>query len=360
MDIAIETKSLSKTYLRRKRGKGFWGGLRSYLSPASDAVPAVTELDLVIRRGESVGLIGENGAGKSTTVKMLTGILVPTSGTISTLGFNPWKERRALALNMGVVFGQKPQLLWDIPARESFKLLKAMYAIADDVYRFTFGEAVERLELEEFLDTPVRLLSLGQRMRCDLAAALLHAPAVAFLDEPTIGLDVLVKERVREHLIEMRRRFGTTVVLTTHDLKDISATCERLVVLDKGRLLYDGSLEGFEERFAEERTLVADLEADPPSEARHALETDLVRDGAKPTWDTSRRLRVECPRRGTAPRITGAVLRHLSVRDIAVESVSIDAIVARLYRNGGSNGKNGAAHDAPIADARTQAKARAP
>jgi ABC-2 type transport system ATP-binding protein len=340
MDIAIETKGLSKTYFRRKRGKGFWGGFRAYLSPTSDAVPAITDLDLVIYRGESVGLIGENGAGKSTTVKMLTGILVPTSGTLSTLGFNPWKQRRELALNMGVVFGQKPQLLWDIPARESFKLLRAMYGIKEDVYRFTYGEAVERLELEDFLDTPVRLLSLGQRMRCDLAAALLHAPAVAFLDEPTIGLDVLVKERVREHLVEMRRRFGTTVVLTTHDLKDISATCERLVVLDQGKLLYDGSLHGFEERFAAERTLVADLESDPPSHARHELERDLVGEGAKPNWETPRRLRVECTRRGSAPKITGAVLKHLSVRDIAVEGVEIDAIVTRLYRNGSSNGES--------------------
>jgi ABC-2 type transport system ATP-binding protein len=340
MDIAIETKKLSKTYFRRKRGKGFWGGLRSYFSPKGDAVSAVAELDLVIHRGESVGLIGENGAGKSTTVKMLTGILVPSSGSLSTLGFNPWKERKKLALNMGVVFGQKPQLLWDIPARESFTLLRTMYAIPDDVYRFTFGEAVERLELGEFLDTPVRLLSLGQRMRCDLAAALLHAPAIAFLDEPTIGLDVLVKERVREHLVEMRRRFGTTVVLTTHDLKDISATCERLVVLDQGRLLYDGSLAGFEERFAAERTLVADLECDPPSHARRELEADLVSEGARPNWETPRRLRVECPGRGTAPRITSAVLKHLSVRDLSVEGVGIDALVARLYRTGSNgNGK---------------------
>ncbi|HEX6276516.1 MAG TPA: ATP-binding cassette domain-containing protein [Polyangiaceae bacterium] len=340
MDIAIETKKLSKTYFRRKRGKGFWGGLRSYFSPKSDTVSAVADLDLVIHRGESVGLIGENGAGKSTTVKMLTGILVPSSGTLATLGFNPWKERRKLALNMGVVFGQKPQLLWDIPARESFKLLRTMYAIPEDVYRFTFGEAVERLELGAFLDTPVRLLSLGQRMRCDLAAALLHAPAVAFLDEPTIGLDVLVKERVREHLVEMRKRFGTTIVLTTHDLKDISATCERLVVLDQGRLLYDGSLAGFEERFAAERTLVADLESDPPSQARRELEAELVNEGGRPHWETPRRLRVECPGRGTAPRITGAVLKHLSVRDIAVEGVGIDALVSRLYRTGSNgNGK---------------------
>jgi ABC-2 type transport system ATP-binding protein len=313
----------------------------------SDAVPAVTDLDLVIRRGESVGLIGENGAGKSTTVKMLTGILVPTAGTISTLGFNPWKQRRQLAINMGVVFGQKPQLLWDIPARESFRLLQAMYAIPNDVYRFTFGEAVERLELEDFLDTPVRLLSLGQRMRCDLAAALLHAPAVAFLDEPTIGLDILVKERVREHLIEMRRRFGTTIILTTHDLKDISATCERLVVLDQGKLLYDGSLPGFEERFAAERTLVADLESDPPSQARRDLEADLVGEGAKPNWETPRRLRVECSRRGSAPKITGAVLKHLSVRDIAVEGVGIDALVARLYRQSGANGNGKATPRSP-------------
>ncbi len=337
MDIAIETKNLSKTYLRRKRGKGFWGGLGAYLNPKSDEVPAITGLDLVIRRGESVGLIGENGAGKSTTVKMLTGVLVPSSGSISTLGLNPWKERRKLALNMGVVFGQKPQLLWDIPARESFQLLRAMYAIPDDVFRFTFGEAVERLELEEFLDTPVRLLSLGQRMRCDLAAALLHAPAVAFLDEPTIGLDILVKERVREHLSEMRRRFGTTIVLTTHDLKDISATCERLVVLDQGRLLYDGSLPGFEERFAAERTLVADLDGEPPSQARRDLEAALVSEGATPSWESPRRVRVECSRRGSAPKITGAVLRHLPVRDIAVQGVGIDALVARLYRNGSAN-----------------------
>jgi ABC-2 type transport system ATP-binding protein len=358
MDIAIETRKLCKTYLRRKRGKGFWGGLRAYLSAASDTVPAVRDLDLVIRRGECVGLIGENGAGKSTTVKMLTGILVPTSGTLTTLGFNPWKERRKLALNMGVVFGQKPQLLWDIPARESFELLKAMYAIPADVFRFTFGEAVERLELGPFLDTPVRLLSLGQRMRCDLAAALLHAPAIAFLDEPTIGLDVLVKERVREHLVEMRKRFGTTIVLTTHDLKDISATCERLVVLDQGRLLYDGSLDGFEERFAEERTLVADLETDPPSAARHALEAELVKDGATPTWETERRLRVECPRRGTAPRVTSAVLKHFAVRDLEVESVGIDAIVTRLYRNPSGNGAH--ARPAALAEAAPATKVIVP
>ncbi|HEV8551121.1 MAG TPA: ATP-binding cassette domain-containing protein, partial [Polyangiaceae bacterium] len=267
MTSAILAENLGKTYARRKRSEGFWPGLRAYFSWERELVTAVQELSFRIERGESVGLIGENGAGKSTTVKMLTGILVPTAGRIETLGVVPHAERRRLSQNIGVVFGQKPQILWDIPARDSFRLLKAMYGVPDDVFRFTYTEAVERLELGPFIDTPVRLLSLGQRMRCDLAAALLHAPAVAFLDEPTIGLDVLVKERVREHLVEMRRRFGTTIVLTTHDLKDISATCERLLVLDRGQLLYDGSRAGFEARYAEGRTLTVALEGEADAAA---------------------------------------------------------------------------------------------
>jgi ABC-2 type transport system ATP-binding protein len=332
MQPAILAENLGKTYTRRKRKPGFWGGLRAYFSTESEQVPAVAALSFRVERGESVGLIGENGAGKSTTVKMLTGILVPSEGRVETLGVVPWRERRRLAQNMGVVFGQKPQLLWDIPARESFRLLKAMYAIPDGVFRFTYDEAVERLELAEFLDTPVRLLSLGQRMRCDLAASLLHAPAVAFLDEPTIGLDVLVKERVREHLIEMRRRFGTTIVLTTHDLKDISATCERLLVLDRGRLLYDGSRRGFEERFAHGRTLLVDLGSEADAATRSALARDLAGDEVTFSWDTPHRLRVECARSASAPKVTASVLEHLDVADLVVQGAELDAIVTRLYR----------------------------
>ncbi len=335
MDIAIVTEGLEKTYQRRKRVNGFWAGLRGYFSVESEHVRAVHDLSFTIRRGESVGLIGENGAGKLTTVKMLTGILVPSGGRLETLGLVPHQSRRVLSQSIGVVFGQKPQILWDIPARHSFELLKAMYAIPDDVYRFTYGEAVERLELGEFLDTPVRLLSLGQRMRCDLAASLLHAPAVAFLDEPTIGLDVLVKERVREHLVEMRRRFGTTILLTTHDLKDISATCERLLVLDKGALLYDGSREGFHARFADERTLVVELEGEVSDEAKRALEHELAAEAVQMHWEGHSRLRVECPRAASTPRVTAEVLRRLPVRDLTLQSVELDAIVTRLYRSGG-------------------------
>jgi ABC-2 type transport system ATP-binding protein len=334
MDLAIRAERLGKTYTRRKRGVGFWGGLKAYFSAETQAFAAVSDVSFDIARGESVGLIGENGAGKSTMVKMLSGILVPSAGSVETLGVVPWKERRRLAQSLGVVFGQKPQILWDIPARDSFELLKAMYAIPDDVYRFTYKEAVERLELGEFLATPVRLLSLGQRMRCDLAAALLHAPAVAFLDEPTIGLDVLVKERVREHLIEMRRRFGTTIVLTTHDLKDISATCERLLVLDRGRLLYDGSRLGFEERFATGRTLTLELEDELGESERKELERELAREGAELTLAGSRRLTVSCTRSAVVPRLTALLLAKLRVRDLTLQGSEIEAIVTRLYRSG--------------------------
>jgi len=346
MDIAILSEGLEKTYQRRKRKKGFWAGLRGYFSLETEPVQAVRELSFTIRRGESVGLIGENGAGKSTTVKMLTGILVPSAGRLETLGLVPHESRRVLSQSIGVVFGQKPQILWDIPARHSFELLKAMYAIPDEVYRFTYGNAVERLELGDFLDTPVRLLSLGQRMRCDLAASLLHAPAVAFLDEPTIGLDVLVKERVREHLVEMRRRFGMTILLTTHDLKDISATCERLLVLDKGELLYDGSREGFLDHFGDERTLVVELDGEVDDQTRQNLERELAADGVRATWEGPARLRVDCPRSASAPRVTAEVLRRLPVRDLTLQSVELDAIVTRLYRNGPQ-----ASRDEPVVEA---------
>jgi ABC-2 type transport system ATP-binding protein len=335
MTHAVRVEALCKHYQRRKRGEGFWGGLKSYFAFETESVTAVDRLSFTIERGESVGFIGENGAGKSTTLKMLTGILVPSSGQAQTLGLDPWRERKKLALNIGVVFGQKPQLLWDIPAGESFKLLKAMYRIPDDVYRFTFDETVARLDVERLLKTPVRLLSLGERMRCDLAASLLHAPAVAFLDEPTIGMDVLVKERVRELLIEMRRRFGTTVVLTTHDLKDISTTCERLLVLDQGRLLYDGDLQGFQRKFARERSVLVDVVSEPDAEKRATLERSLGELEATSVWETPRRLRVTCARAGSAPRVTSLLLSQLEVEDLSLAGTEIETLVAELYRGEG-------------------------
>ncbi|HVZ34564.1 MAG TPA: ATP-binding cassette domain-containing protein [Polyangiaceae bacterium] len=337
MDLAVRVERLAKSYLRPKRREGRFAGLRSFFSFERERIPAVREIDFTIRRGEAVGFIGENGAGKSTTIKMLTGLLLPTSGLIETLGMHPWRNRRQLATNIGVVFGQKPQLLWDIPAGHSFELLKAMYAIPEETYRFTFRETVERLELGELLKKPVRLLSLGQRMRCDLAASLLHAPAVAFLDEPTIGMDVLVKERVRELIVEMRRRFGMTVLLTTHDLKDISTTCERLLVLDQGRLLYDGDMAGFEKRFAGERIARVELSREPGAEALAALRSALLELDASLSVEAPRLLRIVCSRPGTAARVTGLVLQQLGVEDLSVQGTDIEALVANLYRAGSTH-----------------------
>ena len=337
MDVAVRAQRLAKNYLRPKRREGPWAGLRSFFSFQREAVAAVREVDFTIRRGEAVGFIGENGAGKSTTIKMLTGLLLPSSGSVETLGMDPWHERRRLATNIGVVFGQKPQLLWDIPAAQSFELLKAMYAIPEDTYRFTLRETVERLELGELLKKPVRLLSLGQRMRCDLAASLLHAPAVAFLDEPTIGMDVLVKERVRELLVEMRRRFGMTVLLTTHDLKDISTTCQRLLVLDKGRLLYDGDMAGFERRFAGQRVARVELSREPERAALATLQSALAELEANLTEEGPRVLRIVCSRPGTAARVTALVLQQVEVEDLSVQGTDIEALVANVYRDGATH-----------------------
>jgi ABC-2 type transport system ATP-binding protein len=332
MDAAIRVEEVRRTYRVRKRGEGFWQGLRAYLSVSSEQVEAIRDVSFVIRRGESVGLIGENGAGKSTVIKLLTGVLLPTSGRVRTLGLDPWEARRDVAMNIGVVFGQRPQLLWDLPPKESFRLLKLMYDIPNDTYAYVYREAVERLELGRLLTRPVRFLSLGERMRCDLAAALLHAPAIAFLDEPTIGLDVLVKERVREFLGVLRERFGMTIVLTTHDLKDIAAVCERLIVLDKGSSLYDGSLEGFERQFAETRTVLVDVERRPDEAASRTLFERLSALEVTSEWMGPRRVRLTCRRPDSVPSVMSLLLAHLSIRDLSLQGADIDALVARLYR----------------------------
>ncbi|HWA71626.1 MAG TPA: ATP-binding cassette domain-containing protein [Polyangiaceae bacterium] len=332
MDTAISCKNLGKSYQRRVREPGVLGALRSFFSSQSLAVPAVSELSFVMQRGERVGLIGENGAGKSTTLKMLTGIVVPSSGELSVLGHVPSRERRKLARKIGVVFGQRPQLLWDIPVRETFSLLKTMYDIPNAVYEVTYGEAVKRLELEKLLGTPVRQLSLGQRMRCDLAAALLHAPEIAFLDEPTIGLDVSVKEQVREFIRDMQGRFGTTLLITTHDLKDITETCQRLLLLDRGSLLFDGSLRDFEKRFASRRKIVIELEKAASSELVEQLSPELLRLGGTLKEWAPHRVTVEYEREGVAPALTHLMLSRLNVADILLEKADIESIVTGIYR----------------------------
>ncbi len=240
----------------RKRASGTLGALRSFFSHDYEDRVAVDDVTFSLEAGELVGYIGPNGAGKSTTIKMLTGILVPTSGEVRVAGLVPWQQRKENARNIGVIFGQRSQLYWDLPLIESFELLRAIYGVPRDQYRQNLDEFVEILDMSSFLSTPVRQLSLGQRMRGDFAAALLHMPKIVYLDEPTIGLDVVAKEAIREFIARINAERGATIVLTTHDLADVERLCRRIVLIDRGTLIYDGDIERIKTEYGRFRTLV--------------------------------------------------------------------------------------------------------
>jgi ABC-2 type transport system ATP-binding protein len=261
----IKAIGLCKSFRIVGKRPGIIGGLRSIVDPRIKHVAAVTDLTLQVEQGEMVGLIGPNGAGKSTTIKMLTGVLVPTSGEVEVAGLDPYRQRRKLAYHIGVVFGQKTQLWWDLPLIDSLLLLRHLYHVPARRHTRNLTELREILGLDDFIQTPVRQLSLGQRMRGDLAAALLHDPELLYLDEPTIGLDVVAKARIRELLLDMNRSRGVTVLLTTHDLADIEVLCPRMVIVDHGRKLFDGLLTSIRDKFGGDRTLIAELQVDDPS-----------------------------------------------------------------------------------------------
>jgi ABC-2 type transport system ATP-binding protein len=292
-------------------------------------VTAVDGLSVAIEPGEAVGYIGANGAGKSTTIKMLTGILVPTGGSVLTCGLRPVPDRRRLARQVGVVFGQRSQLWWDLPVRESFRILAAIHQLTRVEESDRTAELVDQLELGGFLSVPVRQLSLGQRMRAEVAAALLHSPRLIILDEPTIGLDVLSKQRLREFLVGERRRHGITLLLTTHDMGDVERLCDRILVIDHGRLAYDGNLAGLSRTVGAERVLVVDL-AEPRPDltgldgARHlSSEADGLR----------QRLAFDAEQT-TAAKVLAAVSDKAEVLDLAVEEPDIEDVVRRIYAAG--------------------------
>src|SRR5271154_3725155 len=244
----IQVRELSKYFRTFHRREGIWGGLQNLFVREYKTVKAVDRVSLSIDRGEMVGYIGPNGAGKSTSIKMLTGILVPTSGEAVVNGFVPYRQRRQYVRTIGVVFGQRTQLWWDIAVVESFKLLRRIYVVSQKDFDARMEMFNQILGIRDYLHTPVRKLSLGERMRCDLAAALLHNPPLLFLDEPTIGLDVVAKDHIRHFLRAINEKFQTTVLLTTHDLDDIEALCRRIIIIDHGRLLFDGPLDLLKQR----------------------------------------------------------------------------------------------------------------
>src|SRR5262245_61983535 len=274
----IVVENLRKTFHVAQRRKGIWGAATGLFHRDYRAVHALEDVSFTIDAGELVGYIGPNGAGKSTTVKTLAGILVPTSGRCEVLGRVPWKERVAHVQHIGVVFGQRTQLWWDLPVIESFQLLRDIYRVPKTQYEAACEELTTLLDLESLLDTPVRQLSLGQRMRCDLAAALLHGPAILFLDEPTIGLDAVSKLAVRDFIQRLNREHGVTVILTTHDMDDIEALCTRVVVIAGGKILSDGALAALRAQVTRERWLTVDL-VDPTAGLDEPGATVIRRDG---------------------------------------------------------------------------------
>ncbi|GAA5191322.1 ATP-binding cassette domain-containing protein [Rugosimonospora acidiphila] len=287
-------------------------------------VAAVDGVSLRVERGEMVGYIGPNGAGKSTTLKMLTGVLMPSGGELSVCGLRPVAQRTRLARHIGVVFGQRSQLWWDLPLAESFRLLRYIYRVPAADHASRLGECRRLLDLDGFLDTPVRQLSLGQRMRGEITAALLHAPAVLFLDEPTIGLDVISKQAVRAFLADLGSRGDTTLMLTTHDLADIEKLCRRLIVIDHGRVVHDGTLPELHARYDSRRRVVVDLDTpwtgrvELPGVAPEAVEAD----GYRVTFGLSG---------GTAGELVAALARDGALRDVSVLEPDIEDVVARLY-----------------------------
>lgn len=239
----IQAEHLQKTFRVRKRNAGFKNAAKAFFSREYEEIHALNDVSFRIEDGEAVGYIGPNGAGKSSTIKILSGILTPDSGTCVIDGRVPWKDRRAHVSQIGVVFGQRSQLWWDVPVIDSFELIRDIYAVTEDVYKRNLRDLADLLNLSEILKTPARSLSLGQRMRCEIAASLLHDPRILFLDEPTIGLDAVSKIAVREFVLDMNKCRGTTVILTTHDMQDVEALAQRVLLIGKGRILLDGTLD---------------------------------------------------------------------------------------------------------------------
>jgi ABC-2 type transport system ATP-binding protein len=312
-----------KTFRIAQREPGLRGAFKGLVHRRYRDVRALDGLSFTIGAGELVGYIGPNGAGKSTTVKVLSGILVPDSGKCEVLGRVPWRERVPHVAAIGVVFGQRTQLWWDLPVIESFELLRDIYKVPADRYRAATDELIALLDLEPLLDVPVRQLSLGQRMRCDLAAALIHAPPVLFLDEPTIGLDAVSKLAVRDFVRDLNRSRGVTVILTTHDMDDIEALCNRVIVIAAGTALCDGTLKDLRARVSRERWLTVDLTA--ADEAVEDADATVVR------RDGHRVCLAFDPQRVSPAELIARVTARHAVRDLFVENPPIETIVARLY-----------------------------
>lgn len=320
----IIVENLIKKFQVAQRQAGMWGALKGVFHRRYQEVFALTGIHFSVETGELVGYIGANGAGKSTTVKILAGILVPEDGKCVVMGRIPWLQRIEHVQEIGVVFGQRTQLWWDLPVIESFELLRDIYKVQPVEYQQMLDEMIAMLQLEALLDTPVRQLSLGQRMRCDLAASLLHRPKILFLDEPTIGLDAVSKLTMRDFIKRLNREQGVTVLLTTHDMDDIESLCSRVIVIHRGQIFLDGTLPELRARITSERRMIIDL--DDEYETIQDPDAALIQQEGHRVY-----LRYDPTKIATA-KLIARITRQHTIRDLIVENPPIEEIVARLYR----------------------------
>ncbi|MBR4081166.1 MAG: ATP-binding cassette domain-containing protein [Clostridia bacterium] len=317
----IEAEGLGRSFLRRERARS--GGISRLWRRETQLIRALEDVSFSIERGELVGIIGPNGAGKSTTVKLMTGILTPSAGTCRIDGRVPWEDRRAHVRHLGAVFGQRTQLWWDVPILDSFELLRDVYSLREPAFRARLEELVEGLDLSGFLRTPLRQLSLGQRMRAELCGSLLHEPELLFLDEPTIGLDAVSKLRLRAFLKEENRRRGTTILLTTHDMEDMLALCSRVLVLGRGRLLYDGGLDALLRRYDTVHTLRCSFDGEASFRLPEGVTLEEAADGFTLTY---------APAQAPTSQVIAAVLAAGKLREMTLKEQNVDELIARMYQ----------------------------
>ncbi|MDE7322204.1 MAG: ATP-binding cassette domain-containing protein [Lachnospiraceae bacterium] len=333
----IEVEHISKDFVAPKKYPGLRGAVKGLFSTEKVVKTAVDDISFSIDTGEIVGYIGSNGAGKSTTIKMMTGILVPTKGTCSVAGTNPSRNRKENAQNIGVVFGQRTQLWWDLPLSESFTILKEIYNVSDTDYAEQMEFLNRVLELQDFFDRPVRTLSLGQRMRADLGAALLHNPKVLYLDEPTIGLDLVVKDNIRKAIKEINEKYQTTVILTTHDIGDIEELCSRIIIIDEGRKIYDGSLCDLKDTYGTKRKV--SMEVKQPEKIKGLrLHTVLGMQENECSVELNQESSTLCvtfdKHRLQVPQILSAVMEMVEVKDVQIQETELAEIVKEIYNHG--------------------------
>lgn len=334
----IEVKDLVKTYKTIEKEEGMIGYIKNLLKPKYKEFEAVKEISFQIEEGELVGYIGENGAGKSTTIKMLTGLLTPTSGKVIVDGIIPSEERIQNNQNIGAVFGQKTQLWWDLPVIESFRLIKKMYKIPENEYRKNLKKFTQLLELEDLLEKQVKNLSLGQKMRCEIAATFLHNPKIVYLDEPTIGLDVFVKEKIRKFIKDINQEKKTTVILTTHDLKDIEDVCNRIILLDNGKIIYDGEKQKFKDTYG--KYIIAEFIT---TNKKEKIKDELKLNNMEVMEETKNKLKIKFSHEETTiVKVMNEVSKVCNIEDIHMKEAELEDILKEIYKGVHNNVKSDA------------------